>query len=119
MGFLRMIGLVSAEEHAKLNLKLRAATDQLNAADVENIEKGKTIFALEADVEQRDRTISGLRAQLEAAEQVIAALKPDAEAMRAKRKRDREQQAAKKEGKKLALPTATKAKVTAKKGVGK
>ena len=56
---------------------------------------------------------------VERLETEIAALKPDAEAMRAKRKRDREQQAAKKEGKKPALPTATKAKVTAKKGVGK
>ena len=86
----------------------------------EAVERLETeIAALKPDAEQRDRTISGLRAQLEAAEQVIAALKPDAEAMRAKRKRDREQQAAKKEGKKPALPTATKAKVTAKKGVGK
>lgn len=49
-----------------------------------------------ADLVTATATIKGLRAQLTAAEEVIAELKPDAEAMRAKRKRDREQKAAKK-----------------------
>lgn len=122
MGFLRMIGLVTAEEHANLkNLFDRVAAernkafiDKANAeeaadifkqqvkdtcaraekAEAEVMEKGKTIFGLEADIEIRDRSIADLN-------DTIDRLRPDAEATRKRRQADKDRAQGKRHDAKL------------------
>lgn len=142
MGFLSMIGLVTAEEHAKLDTLFATVAKERNEAliavsnaelklkagkaEMERLARGwdkcgDDLKIMKADrdkavrdysemsgiVSQRDAEIVGLRAQADAATEVIAELKPDAEAMRAKRQRDREQKAAQAEAKGLKTGKAT------------
>lgn len=114
MGFLKLIGAVSAAEHKELRDLLttvsRERSDALIAAGEadEKFKKAITDLAeqwekatrLEATVNTADnQTIAALRSRDEWKETAttyaaeIAALRPDAEAMRAKRTRDREQKA--------------------------
>lgn len=112
MGFLRMIGAISAEEHAKA---IKAARDEEAATIADLTTKltaaNRRAVDAEAKFKKAVTDIAGLTDDVRAAEKVadararkiaelnneIAAMKPDAEAMRAKRKRDRELKAAKAE----------------------
>jgi peptidoglycan hydrolase CwlO-like protein len=90
MGFLRMIGAVSAEEHSKTVNALATATKALEARDDEIDAAEKRIEGLLRDAATRASWNKDLTDKLAKAEAEIAALKPDAEAMRKKRKDDRE-----------------------------
>lgn len=125
MGFLAMCGLVTAEEYAKIETELattkgelsqqkstaeQATANLVKVADerdkfkqqvrdtctrAENAEKERDGFKRDLFAERE--TTKGLRAALTTAEELVAGYKADAEAMRAKRQRDREQKAAKAE----------------------
>jgi hypothetical protein len=81
MGFLKMIGLVTAEEHARVVIDRDEARSDLSICK-RDLEIANAAVAGSADL------IEKLRAE-------VAALRPDAELLRNKRKRDREQKAAK------------------------
>lgn len=105
MGILNALGLMTRAEHERRRDESLARLESSLASKDETIEQ----ICLERDAAIRNNV--GLRKDVAAAEKVaderavkireiideIAALRPDAEAMRAKRKRDREQKAAKAE----------------------
>lgn len=89
MGFLTMIGAVSAEEHSKTVNALATATKALEARDDEIDAAEKRIEGLLRDAATRASWNKDLTDKLAKAEAEIAALKPDAEAMRKRRENDR------------------------------
>lgn len=118
MGFLSMIGAVSAEEHnrivAKVSKQIDDAAQQMKGEDFDlgagHVEKVGMVMARLRAARSRVTNLSSENA-IKAAEIVrlnaeIASLKPDAEAMRAKRQRDRDQKADKKKATSLAAKTA-------------
>lgn len=116
MGFLKMLGLVKAEDYAKverdrdaLNDKLAAKINELKAADAtlqkfrdqvrDTCARAEKAEALASDLtRQRDEAVdkyTDLASKYDAVVEENIALRPDAEAMRAKRRRGAEQKVAK------------------------
>ena len=102
MGFLSMIGAVSAEEHAKVKKERDDARTKAASEEAAGAQTAIELAAAKRDaatlrtnagfdreaIEKQQRKIEELNAE-------IAALKPDAEAMRKKRRDDRDREAAK------------------------
>lgn len=111
MGFLKLIGAVSAAEHSKLDAKYKAAIKDL-ATEIEVRETAQSERDRLKDkvgAKALHRGLDDYMAEINRLHEEIAALRPDAEAMRAKRTRDREQKAERR----------TPAKAVAAKGRGK
>lgn len=96
MSILSILGLKSPEPATDWEAKFKTAIKDLAARDDELDNAEKRIEGLLRDATARAKWNKDITDRLAKAEAEIAALRPDAEAMRAKRKRDREQKAAKK-----------------------
>lgn len=102
MNFLSMLGLVTAETHAKLDELFATVARERNQALIEAADATEKFKKAVKDLEAQSNEIAGLRDDVAAAEKVadararkiaelnaeVAALKTDAEKLRSKRAND-------------------------------
>lgn len=116
MGILKMLGLMTVEEYAKVEkARNTALTDLASAVEAkvrlsdESIVLNRNATLDRNTIETQAKKIGELTAELAAADNLAAGYRADAEAMRAKRQRDRDLKA----GKAKSAPTVSAPKPVA------